>query len=213
MSYLSVALAKGRIAEDSIKLFKKINLGKTELNSTSRKLVLKDEEEKIKFIFVKPTDVPTYVERGVADIGIVGKDTIMEEGKNIYEIMDLGFGKCKISIAALKGFEIHDMVTELKIATKYPNIAKNYFYNKGIDIDIIKLNGSVELAPIMGLSDIIVDIVETGRTLKENGLEVIEDMHNISARFISNKVSFKVKNNVISKIINKIERYREGENR
>jgi len=205
MEYINVALGKGRLAEKGYEIFKKIGYDCSDFEKKSRKLVFENSEKGIRFILVKAQDVPIYVERGAADIGIVGKDTIMEEERDLYEILDLGFGKCKFSVAAPKGFQPEKMQGMLRVATKYPRVAQGYFMSKGRQIDVIKLNGSVELAPLVGLSDVIVDIVETGSTLKENGLEVIEDMYSVSARVVVNKVSFKTKNRKIKAIIEGIK--------
>jgi len=205
MEYINVALGKGRLAEKGYEIFKKIGYDCSDFEKKSRKLVFENSEKGIRFILVKAQDVPIYVERGAADIGIVGKDTIMEEERDLYEILDLGFGKCKFSVAAPKGFQPEKMQGMLRVATKYPRVAQGYFMSKGRQIDVIKLNGSVELAPLVGLSDVIVDIVETGSTLKENGLEVIEDMYSVSARVVVNKVSFKTKNTKIKAIIEGIK--------
>lgn len=178
MNYLTVALAKGRLAELAMDIFIEIGMDCSEMKEKSRKLVFTDEKNKMKFILVKASDVPTYVEYGAADIGIVGKDTLLEENRNLYEMVDLGFGKCSMCVCGdpkLKGKL--DTITNLKVASKYPNIARKYFQDeKGQTIDIIKLNGSVELGPIVGLSDVIVDIVETGSTLRANGLDVLEEI-------------------------------------
>lgn len=199
-----IAIAKGRIEKD---IYKRLKILKMEecIETDSRKLIFKDDENKITYIHVKPSDVVTYVEKGVADLGIVGKDTIMEnENDNeVYELLDLGFGKCKFSVAGVKGKNNYTKEEILKVATKYPTIARNYFKSKGQKIEIIKLNGSVELAPIVGLSDVIVDLVETGNTLKANGLEIVEDMCNISSRIIANRVSYKFNKNEIEEIVNK----------
>jgi len=205
MEYINVALGKGRLAEKGYEIFKKIGYDCSDFEKKSRKLVFENSEKGIRFILVKAQDVPIYVERGAADIGIVGKDTIMEEERDLYEILELGFGKCKFSVAAPKGFQPEKMQGVLRVATKYPRVAQGYFMSKGRQIDVIKLNGSVELAPLVGLSDVIVDIVETGSTLKENGLEVIEDMYSVSARVVVNKVSFKTKNTKIKAIIEGIK--------
>lgn len=205
MEYINVALGKGRLAEKGYEIFKKIGYDCSDFEKKSRKLVFENSEKGIRFILVKAQDVPIYVERGAADIGIVGKDTIMEEERDLYEILDLGFGKCKFSVAAPNSFQLDKMQGMLRVATKYPRVAQGYFMSKGRQIDVIKLNGSVELAPLVGLSDVIVDIVETGSTLKENGLEVIEDMYNVSARVVVNKVSFKTKNLKIKAIIEGIK--------
>lgn len=203
MRYLTVALAKGRLAELAMEIFMKIGMDCAEMKEKTRKLIFTDEVNKMKFILVKASDVPTYVEYGAADIGIVGKDTLLEESRNLYEMVDLGFGKCKMAVcgpADLKGKL--DTITNLRVASKYPHIALKYFQDdKGQTIDIIKLNGSVELAPLVGLSDVIVDIVETGKTLRENGLDVLEDICPLSARFVVNKVSMKMEKERIMHIV------------
>lgn len=204
MESIVIAIAKGRIEKD---VYRRLKILKMEdcIETDSRKLIFTDEENKITYIHVKPSDVVTYVEKGVADLGIVGKDTILEnENDNeVYELLDLGFGKCKFSVAGVKGKNNYSREETLKVATKYPHIAKNYFKSRGQKIEIIKLNGSVELAPIVGLSDVIVDLVETGNTLKANGLEIVEDMCNISSRIIVNRVSYKFNKNKIDGIIEK----------
>ncbi|MDU4860970.1 MAG: ATP phosphoribosyltransferase [Terrisporobacter othiniensis] len=204
MDNIVIAIAKGRIEKDIYKRLKILNMERC-IETDSRKLIFKDEENKITYIHVKPSDVVTYVEKGVADLGIVGKDTILEnENDNeVYELLDLGFGKCKFSVAGVKGKNNYAKEEILKVATKYPTIARNYFKSRGQKIEIIKLNGSVELAPIVGLSDVIVDLVETGNTLKANGLEIVEDMCNISSRIIANRVSYKFNKNKIEEIVNK----------
>lgn len=204
MNNIVIAIAKGRIEKDVYRRLKILNMEEC-IETDSRKLIFKDEENKITYIHVKPSDVVTYVEKGVADLGIVGKDTILEnENDNeVYELLDLGFGKCKFSVAGVKGKNNYAKEETLKVATKYPTIAKNYFESIGQKIEIIKLNGSVELAPIVGLSDVIVDLVETGNTLKANGLEIVEDMCNISSRIIANRVSYKFNKNKIEEIVNK----------
>ena len=210
MDYLNIAIAKGRLGDKGYKLLKQIGLECKELEEDSRKLILTNEENKVRYVLVKAVDVPVYVERGAVDIGLVGKDTIMEEERSFYEIADLNFGKCKFAVAALEGFEI-DTSKTLRVASKYTNVARKYFLAKGMQVDMIKLNGSVELAPLIGLSDVVVDIVETGRTLKENGMVVIEEMHDISARLIANKVSFKVKNDRIKRIMKDLNELIEKE--
>lgn len=203
MRYLTVALAKGRLAQLAIDIFSSIGMDCEEMKEKSRKLVFTDEEHKMKFILVKASDVPTYVEYGAADIGIVGKDTLLEEMRNLYEMVDLGFGKCRMCVCGdpkLKG-KLGD-IPHLKVASKYPNIARKYFSeDKGRTIDIIKLNGSVELGPLVGLSDVIVDIVETGSTLHENGLDVLETVCELSARLVVNKVSMKMERERILAIV------------
>lgn len=206
MDNIVIAIAKGRIEKDVYRRLKILSMEKC-IETDSRKLIFTDEENNITYIHVKPSDVVTYVEKGVADLGIVGKDTILEnENDNeVYELLDLGFGKCKFSVAGVKGKNNYLKEETLKVATKYPTIAKNYFKSRGQKIEIIKLNGSVELAPIVGLSDVIVDLVETGNTLKANGLEIVEDMCNISSRIIANRVSYKFKKVKIENIIEKFE--------
>ncbi|TCO79376.1 ATP phosphoribosyltransferase [Marinisporobacter balticus] len=200
MDYLNIALGKGRLADRTFALLEQIGINFEDDHTKSRKLIFLNKEEKIRIIFVKASDVAIYVEQGAADMGVVGKDTLLEAQASVYEIMDLGFGKCKFAVAAPKNFTIKSD-RKLKVATKYPNVSKKFFRKKGNPIEIIKLNGSVELAPIIGLSDVIVDIVETGTTLKENGLEVIEDICSVSARLIVNKASFKTKTNKVHQII------------
>ncbi|MGL6107975.1 ATP phosphoribosyltransferase [Romboutsia sp.] len=207
MDYITIALSKGRLGNDAYKRLKAMGIGDC-IDLDSRKLIFKDDKNKIIYIHVKPSDVVTYVEKGVADLGIVGKDIILENEGDVYEIEDLGFGKCKFSIAGLKGKESIRKDEILKVATKYPEIAKKYFKEREQKIEIIKLNGSVELAPLVGLSDIIVDIVETGSTLNANGLEIIEDMYDISAKLISNRVSYKFK---FQKIQNILSMFKEVE--
>ena len=193
MRYLTFALAKGRLAKKTLALFEQIGITCEEMKDEStRKLIFVNEELKLKFFLSKATDVPTYVEYGAADIGVVGKDTLLEEGRDLYEMMDLGFGKCRMCVAGPEGFH-EDTEKRLVVATKFKNIAGTYFAEQGRDIDLIKLHGSIELAPIVGLSDVIVDIVETGNTLRENHLKVLETIIPISARLIANKASFQFK--------------------
>ena len=204
MDNIVIAIAKGRIEKDVYRRLKILNMEDC-IETDSRKLIFTDEENKITYIHVKPSDVVTYVEKGVADLGIVGKDTILENENDdeVYELLDLGFGKCKFSVAGIKGKNNYSKEEILKVATKYPHIAKKYFKSRGQNIEIIKLNGSVELAPIVGLSDVIVDLVETGNTLKVNGLEIVEDMCNISSRIIANRVSYKFNKEKIENIVEK----------
>jgi len=206
MRYLTFALAKGRLAEQTMDLLERIGMPCEEMKEKSRKLIFVNEELGLKIFLAKTSDVPTYVEHGAADIGVVGKDTIMEEDRNIYEMLDLELGKCKMAVAGPKeAREKLEKSHTLTVATKYPNIAREYFYNqKHQTVEIIKLNGSVELAPIVGLSDVIVDIVESGATLRENGLEVLEDICPLSARVIVNRVSMKMEHERIMDIIDKI---------
>ena len=206
--YLTFALGKGRLAKKTLELFEQIGITCEEMkDKDTRKLIFVNEELKLRFFLAKGPDVPTYVEYGAADIGIVGKDTILEEGRNIYEVLDLGFGKCRMCICGPE--EARDLLQHhelIRVATKYPHIAKDYFYNqKHQTVEIIKLNGSIELAPIVGLSEVIVDIVETGSTLRENGLQVLEEVCPLSARMVVNQVSMKMENERIGKIINDLK--------
>ena len=207
--YLTFALGKGRLASKTLALLEQIGITCEEMkDKDSRKLIFVNEELKLRFFLSKGPDVPTYVEYGVADIGVVGKDTILEENKNVYEVLDLGFGKCRMCVcgpASAKELLMHH--ERIRVASKYTNIAKDYFYNKKHQtVDIIKLNGSVELGPLVELSDVIVDIVETGSTLKENGLEVLEEICPLSARMIVNPVSMQMENQRIRKLITDIRK-------
>ena len=202
--YLTIALGKGRLAKKALELFEKIGITCEEMkDKDTRKLIFVNEELKLRFFLAKGPDVPTYVEYGAADIGVVGKDTIIEEGRNIYEVLDLGFGKCRMCICGPES--ARDLLKhheQIRVATKYPDIARDYFYNKKHQtVEIIKLNGSIELAPIVGLSEVICDIVETGSTLKENGLVVLEEVCPLSARVVVNQVSMKMENERITKLI------------
>lgn len=204
MRYITIALAKGRLAHSTLDVLEKIGISCEEIkDKSSRKLIFVNEERKLKFFLAKANDVPTYVEYGAADIGVVGKDTILEEGRKMYEVLDLGLGKCRICVAGpASAKELLQHGELIRVATKYPNIAKDYFYNrKHQTVEIIKLNGSIELAPIVGLSEVIVDIVETGSTLRENGLEVLEQISDLSARMVVNEVSMKMEHERISKMI------------
>ena len=204
MRYLTFALGKGRLANKTLETFEKICITCEEMkDKNTRKLIFVNEELKLRFFLAKGPDVPTYVEYGAADIGIVGKDTILEEARNIYEVLDLGFGKCRMCICGPKEskelLQHHELI---RVATKYPRIAKDYFYNKKHQtVEIIKLNGSIELAPIVGLAEVICDIVETGSTLRENGLEVLEEVCPLSARMVVNQVSMKMEHERITKLI------------
>ncbi|MDR0405900.1 MAG: ATP phosphoribosyltransferase [Clostridiales bacterium] len=202
MRYLTVALAKGRLADFSIEVFGNIGLDVASMREKTRKLIFTDEKNKLKFMLVKASDVPTYVEYGAADMGIVGKDTILEEGKNLYEVLDLKFGACKMCVC---GYAEQPLPSGfIKVATKYPNIAREYFSaKKNQTIEVIKLSGSVELAPLCGLSEVIVDIVESGKTLKENGLAVLEEICGLSARLVVNRVSLKMEKRRIMDIVGK----------
>lgn len=209
MRYLTFALAKGRLAKQTLAIFEKFGITCEEMkDKDTRKLIFVNEELKLKFFLAKAGDVPTYVEYGAANIGIVGKDTILEEGRNILEVVDLGIGKCRMCVcgpqSAKELLKHHEMI---RVASKYPNIAKDYFYNKKHQtVEIIKLNGSVELAPIVNLSEVIVDIVETGATLRENGLDVLEEICPLSARMVVNQVSMKMENERIMKLIRDLKK-------
>ncbi len=201
---INVALPKGRLGEKVYGMFEKAGYDCPSIKENSRKLVFENSEAGIRYFWVKPSDVSIYVERGAADIGVAGKDILLEYEPEIYELLDLGIGRCRMAVAAKSDF-YDDAQRTLKVATKFENIAKQYYASKCRDIDIIKLNGSIELAPLLGLSDVIVDIVETGTTLKENNLLVFETIVPISARLIANKASFKFKTAEIEKIVNSIK--------
>ena len=197
---LNVALPKGRLGEKVYAMFEQAGFPCPSIKENNRKLIFENEEVGVRYFLVKPSDVAIYVERGAADIGVAGKDILLEYRPDVYELFDLDIGKCRMAVAAQKSFRDNPQKT-LRVATKFTNIAKNYYASKGRDIDMIHLNGSIEIAPILGLSDVIVDIVETGTTLKENNLEVIETIVPISARLIANKAGFKFKHAPIEKIV------------
>lgn len=201
---INVALPKGRLGERVYEMFEKAGYECSAIKENNRRLIFENTEKQIRYFWVKPSDVAIYVERGAADIGVAGKDILLEYEPDIYEFLDLDIGKCKMAVAAKKGF-YDDGQKTLKVATKFTNIAKQYYAGKCRDIDIIKLNGSIELAPILSLSDVIVDIVETGRTLFENDLEVIETIVPISARLIANKASYRFKTDEIDEIVRKMK--------
>ncbi len=209
MSYLTIALTKGRLAYRTLDLLEKVGITCEEMKDKhSRKLIFANEELGVRFFLAKANDVPTYVEYGAADMGICGKDTILEEGRKLYEVIDLGFGKCRMCVCGPKSagelLKHHELI---RVATKYPGIAKDYFYNKKHQtVEIIKLNGSIELAPLVGLSEVIVDIVETGSTLRENGLTVLEEICDLSARVIVNQVSMKRENERITGLIRDLKK-------
>lgn len=196
---LNVALPKGRLGEKVYDMFEKAGFECPTIKESNRKLIFENPQKGVRYFWVKPSDVAIYVERGAADIGVAGKDILLEYEPEVYELLDLGFGKCRMAVAAMADFRDNPKKT-LRVATKFSTIAKNYYSSMGRDIDIIHLNGSIEIAPILGLSDVIVDIVETGTTLKENNLVVNETIVPISARLIANKSSFKFKNSLIEKI-------------
>lgn len=208
MKPIRIALTKGRLEKKTVELFESIGLNCENIKNKGRRLILPVGSGEIEVVLAKSADVITYVEHGVCDLGVVGKDTIMEKGGTFYEILDLGFGKCKFALASKKGsnfFKGHKVKT---IATKYPAVARAYFEKKNMDVSIIKIEGSVELAPLLGLSDAIVDIVETGSTLKENGLAVIEDITWVSARLIANTAALKLKKGKIEELSAKLEAVR-----
>lgn len=216
MRYLTFALGKGRLANKTLEMFEKIGITCEEMkDKDSRKLIFVNEDLKLRFFLSKGPDVPTYVEYGAADIGIVGRDTILQEARNIYEVLDLGFGKCRMCVCGPESArDLLQHHEQIRVATKYPKIAKDYFYNKKHQtVEIIKLNGSIELAPIVGLADVIVDIVETGSTLRENGLTVLEEVCPLSARMVVNPVSMKMEQERIGKLISDLrEVMNKGEN-
>lgn len=200
---LNVALPKGRLGEKVYAMFEKAGFECPSIKENNRKLIFENPEKGVRYFWVKPSDVAIYVERGAADIGVAGKDILLEYEPDVYELLDLDIGKCRMAVAAKKDFK-YDPQRTLRVATKFTNITKRFYAQQGRDIDIIHLNGSIEIAPILGLSDVIVDIVETGTTLKENNLEVIETIVPISARFIANKSGFRFKGEMIEKIVAEI---------
>ena len=216
MRYLTFALGKGRLANKTLEMFEKIGITCEEMkDKDTRKLIFVNEDLKLRFFLSKGPDVPTYVEYDAADIGIVGRDTILQEARNIYEVLDLGFGKCRMCVCGPESArDLLQHHEQIRVATKYPKIAKDYFYNKKHQtVEIIKLNGSIELAPIVGLADVIVDIVETGSTLRENGLTVLEEVCPLSARMVVNPVSMKMEQERIGKLISDLrEVMNKGEN-
>lgn len=207
---LKIALTKGRLEKSTVALFEKMGLDVSAFENKGRKLILPVGDD-ITVVLAKAPDVITYVEHGVCDIGVVGKDTIFERGGAFYEVLDLGFGKCRFALAVPDGADFYDGYDVKRLASKYPHVTRDYFARKGMDVDIIKIEGSVELAPLLGLVDGIVDLVETGNTLRENGLVAIEDVMQVSARLIVNVVSMKLKKDEINTLIDKIERLKEEE--
>lgn len=214
MQYLTIALPKGKLFYLAKDLFAKVGFVADNLEEKSRKLVITNEELKLKFIIAKTADVPTYVEHGAADIGVIGKDVLMEAQKDVYELLDLGFGRCHLMMAVPKDKKRAKLTdyTHTRVATKFPNVAKQFFTSKGMQMEYIKMNGSIELGPIIGLSESIVDIVETGTTLRENNLEEIAFIAEASARLIANRASFKLKFDRISKLVKALEMELEGAN-
>ncbi len=207
--YITFALPKGRIMQDSMDLFARIGITCPEMDRKSRKLVFENTESRLRFMAVRATDVPTYVEYGCADLGVVGKDTLLEQGKDLYEPLDLKFGYCRMVVAEPKALRQEDdpsSWSNIRVASKYPNITENYFAAKGIQVEIIKLYGSIELAPLVGLSERIVDLVSTGATLRENGMVEVETIAEITSRLIVNRASLKTKHERIIKIIEGLEK-------
>jgi ATP phosphoribosyltransferase len=212
MDYLTIALPKGKLFALSANMLAKVGCTAEDLSENSRKLVITNEKEKLRFIITKTADLPTYVEYGAADIGIIGKDVLLEEDKDVYELLDLKLGFCRMMVAvpeALKQEKLSDYA-HMRVATKFPKIAEGFFHSMGIQMEFIKLNGSIELAPMVGLAEIIVDLVETGRTLKANKLVEVATIHPITARFIANRVSFKMKFDRIHKITEDLKALLEG---
>jgi ATP phosphoribosyltransferase len=207
---LNVALPKGRLGEKVYAMFEKAGFPCPSIKENNRKLIFENAEAGVRYFWVKPSDVAIYVERGAADVGVAGKDILLEYNPDVYELLDLNIGKCHMAVAGKADFK-DDRTKTLTVATKFTNIAKKYYASQGRDIDIIHLNGSIELAPILGLSDVIVDIVETGATLKENKLEVVEKFLPISARLIANKANFKFKSQTIEKISAELKKQTEME--
>lgn len=206
MKPLRIALTKGRLEKDTVGLLEQIGYDCSAVRNKGRRLILPIGDGEIEVVLAKAADVITYVEHGVCDLGVVGKDTILENGTSFYELLDLGFGKCRFAVAGKAGYNFYDGYKAKTIATKYPNVARNHFENKAMDIRFIKIEGSVELAPLLGLADAIVDIVETGSTLKENGLEVYEEVVPISARLIANNASLKLRKHEIEELVDKMEK-------
>lgn len=200
---LNIALPKGRLGDQVYDMLAAIGFDCPGYYEQNRKLVFESPEKGVRYLLVKPSDVAVYVEHHAADVGIVGKDILLEQNSDVYELLDLKIGKCRMAVAAPNDY-VEDPDRTLRVATKYVNVAKDFYAGRNRDIDIVKLNGSIELAPILGLTDVIVDIVETGNTLRENNLHVIEEFQDISARFIANKTSFKFENEMISQILNKL---------
>ena len=207
MKPLRIALTKGRLEKDTVALLEQIGYDCSAVRNKGRRLILPIGLGEIEVVLAKAADVITYVEHGVCDLGVVGKDTILENGTSFYELLDLGFGKCRFAVAGKAGYDFYDGYKAKTIATKYPNVARTHFENKAMDIRFIKIEGSVELAPLLGLADAIVDIVETGSTLKENGLEVYEEVVPISARLIANNASLKLRKKEIEELVDKMEKY------
>lgn len=202
---INIALPKGRLGDRVYKLFSSLGYDCAGLSDESRKLVFEDEASGVRYLLIKPADVAIYVERGAADIGVVGKDVLLETEPEVYELLDLGLGKCELAVAAPKGYE-DDLGAVVRVATKYPHMAKKYYQSRDREIEIIKLNGSIEIAPLLGLSDVIVDIVETGTTLRENNLRVFEHIASSSARLIANKRSYQFRQEEIMRMADALKK-------
>lgn len=213
MEYITIALPKGKLFKRSVELLEKVGYSAENVVENSRKLIISNEETKVRFIITKTVDLPTYVENGAADIGIIGKDVLREEGKDVYELLDMNYGKCRLMLAVPEDKKKEKLVdyAHMKVASKYPKCAKEFFDGLGIQTRIIKLNGSIELAPMVGLSDLIVDIVETGTTLRENNLSEVAAIYETTARLIANRVSFKLKFDRLSKLVNDLREVLEEE--
>ena len=206
--YVNIALPKGRLGEKAYAVFARIGFACPNILEENRRLIFENEENRVRYFWAKPSDVAIYVERGAADIGVVGKDILLEQEPDVYELLDLGMGKCRMAVAGPAGANRRTDRT-LRVATKFPNIARRYYAGQSREIEIIKLNGSIEIAPLVGLSDVIVDIVETGKTLRENGLEPLEDIVSISARLIANKAGYRFKHDRIEAMVRQLRT--EGE--
>ena len=211
--YITIALPKGKLFKKSVELLAQVGYSADNVVEDSRKLVITNEAAKVRFIITKTVDLPTYIEYGAADIGIIGKDVLLEEGKDVYELLDLGFGKCRLMLAVPEAKQRPKLTdyAHLRVATKYPNCAKQYFDKLGVQMEIIKLNGSIELGPLIGLSELIVDIVETGTTLRENKLKEIDSVYTATARLIANRVSFKLKFARLNKLVQDLQKILEKE--
>ena len=203
--FINIALPKGRLGDKVYNIFESLGYGCAAIREENRRLIFEDEQNKVRYFWSKPSDVAIYVERGAADVGVVGKDILLEYEPDVYELLDLGIGRCRMAVAGLKDARISTRKT-LKVATKFPHIAGTYYAAQSRNIDIVKLNGSIEIAPVLGMTDVIVDIVETGKTLKENGLEVYEEIVPISARFIANKACYKFKSRQIEEMRSRLEK-------
>ena len=202
--FINIALPKGRLGDKVYGIFESLGYGCPAIREENRRLIFEDTDNRVRYFWSKPSDVAIYVERGAADVGVVGKDILLEYEPDVYELLDLGIGKCRMAVAGLKGVRPSTRRT-LRVATKFPHIARSFYADRSRDIDIVKLNGSIEIAPVLGMTDVIVDIVETGTTLKENDLKVITEFMPISARFIANKASYAFKNRELARLLEKLQ--------